>query len=90
LLYAAARRPDTSGRWLRPIFTLLAASFDHLVRAGEQRRGYFYPERLGGLEVDNRPEFRGLLDRDVAGFRALENLVDEHGGAAKLLKKVPP
>ena len=26
-------------------------SFDHLVGAGEQRDGYLYPDRLGGLEI---------------------------------------
>jgi hypothetical protein len=25
--------------------------FDHLIGAGEQRDGYLYPDRLGGLEI---------------------------------------
>jgi hypothetical protein len=32
-------------------------------------------ERLGGLEIDHQLEFRGLLNRKIAGLRALENLV---------------
>jgi hypothetical protein len=32
-------------------------------------------KRLGGFEVDHQLEFRGLLNRKIAGFRALENLV---------------
>src|SRR5215831_14322285 len=31
-----------------------AQLFDHLVRAGKQRRRHFEPERLRGLQVDNK------------------------------------
>jgi hypothetical protein len=34
-------------------------------------------ERLGCLEIQDQLEFRGLLDRKVAGLGALENLVDD-------------
>src|SRR5215471_7495502 len=49
--------------------------FDHLVGAGEQRRWHGEAERLGGREIDHQLEFRGLLNRKIAGLRALENLV---------------
>ena len=49
---------------------------DHLVGAGEQRGWHAEGKRLGGLEVDDEFKLRGLLDREVGGFCALENLID--------------
>ena len=37
-------------------------SFDHLIRPLEKRRWDRQAERLGGLEVDDELELRGLLD----------------------------
>src|SRR5215204_6488823 len=53
-----------------------AASFDHLVGAREEGRWDSQVEHLRGLEIQDQLEFRGLLDRKVAGLGALENLVD--------------
>ena len=48
-------------------------TFDHLVGAAEQRERDGEAERLGGLEVDDQLDFRGLLDRQVGRLLALEN-----------------
>jgi len=61
-------------------------SFDHLVGAGEQSIRNGEAEFIGGLEIEDQLECGGLFDGDVAGFRTLENLVHENGGAAKLVK----
>src|SRR6516225_2593550 len=45
-------------------------------------------ERVGGLAVDHEMEPRGLLDRQLGGPRALENLVHIGGGAVKEIGKV--
>jgi hypothetical protein len=44
----------------------MQTSFDYLVGAGEERRGHFEAERLGGLQIDEQLEFVGPIDRDVA------------------------
>jgi hypothetical protein len=52
-----------------------AASFDHLVGAGDQRWRHLQPERLGSLEVDDQLELVRLLHRQVCGLGALQYLV---------------
>jgi hypothetical protein len=49
--------------------------FDHLVGAAEQRKRDGEAERLGRREVDEKLNFRGLLDRQVGRLLALENPV---------------
>src|ERR1044072_3224088 len=56
-----------------------AASFDHLVGAGEQRRRHGQAECLGGSQIDDEFECRRLFDWKIAWTRALQNLVDESG-----------
>src|SRR5262249_33664090 len=58
---------------------------DHLIRPQQQRRRDGEAERLGGLEIDDEIEFRGLLDREVSGLGALEALVNVGRGAPKQL-----
>src|SRR5262245_28514385 len=51
----------------------LAASFDHLVGSGKERRRYGEPEHAGGFGVDDEFELRCLHHGQVRGLRALEN-----------------
>ena len=64
--------------------------FDHLVGAQQNRSGHIDTEHLRGLQIDDRLEFGGLFDGNIAGFRALENLIHEEGGAAKKSENFTP
>ena len=59
----------------------IAFLFDHLVGAGKQRWRNGEAERPRGFEIDNQIEFGWLLDRKIAGFRPVQNLVNITGGA---------
>src|SRR4051812_31666158 len=65
-----------------------ATSFDHRVRAGELRGRNINAESFCGLEIDDSPEFRGLLDRNVARLGAFEDPVDEISCASKEIGEV--
>src|SRR5215472_1506448 len=62
------RRPKCRG-------TPAASLLDHLIRPQEERLRDRQSEGLGGLEVDDELELGGLLYREVAGLRPLQNLV---------------
>src|SRR5215475_3345613 len=56
---------------------------DRLVRLQQDRLGNRDPERPGGFQIDQQLVLDGLLDRQVAGPGALEDLVDVGRRAAK-------
>src|SRR5262250_1107709 len=58
---------------------------DHVVCLEEKRLRNGEAEGFRSLEVDDQLELRRLLDRQVAGLRALENLVHVDGGAPPLV-----
>ena len=60
-------------------------SLDDLVGTGKDRRRDRQPERLCGLQVDDKFEPGRLLNRQIGGSGALEDLVDECGGALRVL-----
>ena len=44
------------------------------VGAGQHRGRHGEAERLGGLEIDHQLEYRRLLDRQIGGLGAIEDL----------------
>src|SRR5215469_10459607 len=54
----------------------ISSLFDHLVGNSEQRRRDRETEPVCGLEVDDRLELGRLLDRDIGGFGAFEDKID--------------
>src|SRR4029450_7369295 len=61
-------------RSLRPL--------DHFVGAQQDRLRDSQDKRFGHLEVDHHLELRRLLDGEIAGLGAFEDLVDKRGGAS--------
>ena len=58
----------------------MTCSFDHLVGTGEERGRDRKAEFAGSFEIDHKLKFRGLLDRQIGGFCALQNFVDKTCG----------
>jgi hypothetical protein len=58
-----------------------------LIRPQQQRRRNGKAERLGGFEVDDELEFRRLLDRNIRGSRASQDLVHVARGALEEIGK---
>src|SRR5207249_4630897 len=64
------------------------ALVDDLVRPPQYRLRDRQAERLGCLEVDGQLELRGLLDGEIGGLGAFENLVYKLGDAAVQVREV--
>src|SRR6516165_9284679 len=64
------------------------ASFDHLVGKCEQRVRYVEPHRLCGFQIEHEQEARRLLDRQVGGFSAFEDAIDQGGRTLENLAPV--
>src|SRR5947209_3012446 len=56
---------------------MICVLLDHLIGASEQVRRYLQAKRLCGLQIDDEFKLCRLLNRQIAGFRALEDLVDQ-------------
>ena len=64
----------------------ICSLLDHLVGTQKERFGDGQPQRLRRLEIDDEIKFGRLLDRDIAGFRPAQNLVDHPGGAPEQVR----
>ena len=64
--------------------------FDQLVGAAGQRQRDGDAKRLGGLEVDEQLQLRGLLHRQIGGLLAFEDAVGVDADLAKLVRIVGP
>src|SRR6266566_7035348 len=63
-------------------------SLDHLVGAQQDRSWHFKAERLGSPEIEDKFKFCSLLDRNIAGLAALENLIGEYRCATECCGKI--
>ena len=63
----------------------LLRSFDHPVRAHQERLRDGDAHRPGGFQVHHQLELHRLLDRQLARLCAFENLVDVGRGAAVIV-----
>src|SRR5215831_4736430 len=63
-------------------------SFDHLVCAGEQKRGYLDANRLGGFKIDDQFELVRCLDRQVGRISTAQDAIDIGRGAAVLMHQI--
>src|SRR5258706_4015260 len=78
----AAESGASGGRCqLLTTFVWAPSLLDHLIRPQQQRRRDREAERLGGLQVDDQLELRGLLYGQIAGLGALEDFIDVACGA---------
>src|SRR5262245_2663314 len=84
-------RADRSTAYLVSYIRVRSAhgnSFDHLVGEREQRVRYVEPHRLCGFQIEHEQEARRLLDRQVGGFSAFEDAIDQGGRTLENLASV--
>src|SRR5215475_5493842 len=65
-----------------------AASFDHLVGAGDKRGRDSDANGLGGSRIDNKLHLRRKLYRQIGWLRTFQNPVDEIGSSTKVLTQI--
>src|SRR5215471_18360532 len=65
-----------------------AVSFDYFVGQLLKRVRYFQPERLGGLQVDDKLELGRLHDRKLAWLGAVQDTADVYPHLTKRLEAV--
>src|SRR5438552_8814519 len=70
----SAPDPERRSSFLKAVITA-KRSLDHFVRLQDQPLRNSPPDRLRGLEIDYALDLRRLLDGQVPGLRALEDLV---------------
>jgi hypothetical protein len=60
----------------------------HLVGGFEQRRRHFDAQLLGRLQVDDKIELGGSLNREVRRLLAPEDAIDVTGGSPEGIRRV--
>ena len=63
---------------------------NHLIRLGEKRQWDFEAERFRGLEVDDKQELRGLLNRKIGRFGTFQDSIDVVGPEPSQTRIVRP
>src|SRR5215831_19214877 len=74
-------------RRLVPTSGLMHCLFNHLISDGEHTWGNGPSESSRGLEVQHQFEFGRLFNRQFGRLRALQDLVDITGAAAKQIRQ---
>jgi hypothetical protein len=62
--------------------SIAACLFDHFIRSRQHVRWNRQADLLCRLEVDYKLELGWLLDGEIGGLSAFQNLIDVNGGAA--------
>src|SRR5262249_14336085 len=65
-------------------------SFNQLISLCDEERRHFETERFGGLEIDHQLELGRVLDGQVGGLDALEDLVHVRSAAPVEIEKARP
>jgi hypothetical protein len=81
---------DPYRRFATVKYRIAKGSLDHVIGAREQRRRHVEAERLGCLEIDDKFELGGKLDRQVAGRGTFEDFVDVDDSAPIGLSDIDP
>jgi hypothetical protein len=62
--------------------------FDNLIGECQQGGRHGNAERFGGFEIDNKGKLARLLDREIAGLRAIQNLSGIDARITQLIDRV--